>query len=72
MNLKVGLFKCRQSFFNFTLKWGTPKMAIFSNQIRNKETNLDIDHISVIYCICLEDVIERMLPKPRSLLEKNM
>jgi hypothetical protein len=47
-------------------------MAIFSSQIRNKETNLDIAHISVIYCICLEDVIERRLAKPMSLLEKNM
>jgi len=49
-------------FFTFTLKWGTPKMAIFNSRIKNKETNLDIPHISIIYCICLEDVIERTLP----------
>jgi len=46
-------------------------MATFSSQIRNKNTNLDIPHISVIYCICLEDVIERMLPMQMSLLEKK-
>jgi hypothetical protein len=69
--LKSWTVKSRQSFFNFTLKWGTPKMATFSSQIRNKKTNLDIPHISVIYCICLEDVIERTLPKHMSLLEKK-
>jgi hypothetical protein len=47
-------------------------MAIFNNQIRNKEIDLDIAHISVIYCICLEDIIERTLPRHMSLLEKNM
>jgi hypothetical protein len=46
-------------------------MAIFSNQIRNKETDLDITHISVIYYICLEDIIERTLPRAMSLLEKK-
>jgi hypothetical protein len=70
--LKSWIVESRQSFFNPTLKWGTPKMAIFNNQIRNKEIDLDIAHISVIYCICLEDIIERMLPRHMSLLEKNM
>jgi hypothetical protein len=46
-------------------------MAIFNSQIRNKKTNLDMPHISVIYCICLEDVIERMLPMHMFLLEKQ-
>jgi hypothetical protein len=46
-------------------------MAIFNSQIRNKKTNLDIRHISIIYYICLEDVIERMLPMHMFLLEKQ-
>jgi hypothetical protein len=47
-------------------------MAIFNSQIRNKKTDLDIPHISIIYCICLEDVIERTLPRHMFLLEKNI
>jgi len=69
--LKSWTVESKQSFFNFTLKSGTPKMAIFSNQIRNKKIDLDISHISAIYYICLEDIIERTLPKHMSLLEKK-
>jgi len=69
--LKSWTIESRQSFFSFTLKWETPKMATFSSQIRNKKIDLDIPHISVIYCIRLEDVIERMLPMHMSLLGKK-
>ncbi len=71
LQLKSWTIESRQIFFSFILKWGIPKMAIFNSQIRNKKTNLDIPHISVIYCICLKDVIEKTLPKHMSLLGKN-